>query len=88
MFRVVTDFMLFCLAKADDVWLMASRCVGHVHDDVVKPTEQIDSLLAVSFAAIFPLEDRAIEDRFTTIEVQSVALMLRRRFGSSQVGML
>ena len=31
-FRVTSDFMPFCFANADDVRLIASLRVGHVHD--------------------------------------------------------
>jgi hypothetical protein len=41
--------MLFCLAKTDDVRLIASLRVGHVHDDAFKPAEQVDPLLIVGF---------------------------------------
>ena len=47
-FRVATDFMLLCLAKTDDVRLIASLRVGHVHDDAFKPPEQVDSLLGLN----------------------------------------
>ena len=39
--------MLLCLAKTDDVRLIASLRVGHVHDDAVEPAEQIDPLLTI-----------------------------------------
>jgi hypothetical protein len=64
--------MLLCLAKTDDVRLIASLCVGHVHNDAFKPAEQIDSLLSIGFPGIFPGDDWSIEDSFTTSEVQSV----------------
>ena len=72
-FRVAPDFMLLCLAKTDDVRLIASLCVCHVHDDALEPTEQADPLLAVGFAVVFPGDDRAVEYSFATNEVQSVS---------------
>ena len=73
-FRVAPDFMLFCLANTDDVRFIASLRVGHLHDDAVQPAEQVDPLLAVRFADIFPSDDRAIEDCLATNEVQAVDL--------------
>ena len=58
----LTDFMLFCLSKTDDVRLIASLCVSHVHDDAVEPAEQIDPLLAIRLPVIFPGEDRCVND--------------------------
>jgi hypothetical protein len=54
--------MLLCLAKTDDVRLIASLRVGHVHDDALKPAEQIDSVLAIGLPGIFPSDDRPVED--------------------------
>jgi hypothetical protein len=66
--------MFFCLAKADDVRLIASLCVGNVHNDAAQPTEQIDPLLPVGFTRIFPGDDWSVKDRFTAHKVQFVAL--------------
>jgi hypothetical protein len=79
--------MFFCLPKADDVRLIASLCVCQVYNDAVQPAEQVDPLLSVGLTSIFPGDDWSVEDSFTTNEVKSMA-RLRRRFGSSQVGML
>jgi len=66
--------MLLCLAKTDDVRLIASLRVSHVHDDAIKPPQQVDPLLAVGFPGIFPGDDRSIENSFATNEVKSVTL--------------
>lgn len=58
--RVPTDFTLLCLAQTDDVRLIATLCVSHVHDDAIKPSEQVDPPLAMSFTRIFPTDDGAI----------------------------
>ena len=73
-FGVATDFMFLCLAKADDVRLIASLCVSHVHNDAAQPTEQIDSLLPVGLTRILPCDDWAVKDRFTPHKVYFVAL--------------
>jgi predicted nuclease of predicted toxin-antitoxin system len=52
--------MLLCLAETDEVRLIATLCVSHVHDDAIKPSEQVDPPLAMSFTRIFPTDDGAI----------------------------
>lgn len=71
-FRVTPDFMLLCLAKADDVQFIAPLRVGHVHDGALKPSKQIDPLLAIGFAGIFPGNNRMIEDGFAACKVKPV----------------
>ena len=66
--------MLLCLAKTDDVRLIASLRVGHVHDDAVEPAEQIDPLLTIGLSVIFSCDDRGIEDGLATNEVQAAGL--------------
>ena len=66
--------MLLCLAKTDDVRLIASLRVAHVHDDAFEPTEQVDSLLPVGFSGISPGDDQSVEDGFATNEIKSVVL--------------
>jgi hypothetical protein len=72
--------MLLCLAKTDDVRLIASLCVGHMHNDAIKPPEQIDSLLTIGFPGIFPSDDWSIEDSLATNEVKSVAFDVAEAF--------
>jgi hypothetical protein len=64
--------MFLCLAKADDVRLTASLRVSHMHDDTVKPTEQIDPLLPIGLPGIFPGDNRSVEGSFATKEIQSM----------------
>ena len=64
--------MLFCLAKTDDVRLIASLCIGHMYNDAAQPAEQIDPLLAVGLTVVLPSDDRAIEDCLATHEIQTV----------------
>jgi hypothetical protein len=43
-----------------------------MHDDTVKPTEQIDPLLPIGLPGIFPGDNRSVESSFATKEIQSM----------------
>jgi hypothetical protein len=64
--------MFLCLAKTDDVRLIASLRVIPVHHDTVKSCEQIDPLLPIGLAGIFPGDNRSVESRFETKEIESM----------------
>jgi hypothetical protein len=64
--------MFLCFAWTDDVRLIASLRVSSVHDDTVKPTEQIDPLLPIGLPGIFPGDNRSVESRFASQEIKSM----------------
>jgi hypothetical protein len=66
--------MLCCLAKTDDVRFIASLRVGHVHNDAIQPAKQVDPLLPIGTAGVFPGDDGSIKDSFASDEIQAVVL--------------
>ena len=80
--------MLLCLAKANDVRLIASLRVGHVHDDAIEPAEQIGPLFAIRYAGIFPGDDRPIEDRFAAHKIELVVSDVANSLRFIPVGIL
>jgi len=48
--------------------------VGHVDYPIMQPAHKVDALLAVVQARVFVGDYGAIEDRFTALEIQSMAV--------------
>ena len=83
----VVRFMLCCSPQRDDVHVVTSLGAGHVDDAPVQQAQEVDPHFPVGDAIVFLRDDRPVEDSFAANEVNLVVLRLRRRFGSSQVGM-
>src|SRR3954470_21332214 len=69
-FEVVPGFMFRCLSQGDDMHVVPTFRGGQVHDLSPPPAQQADSLSAVRVARIRHGEDRMIERRIASLEVQ------------------
>ena len=55
----------------------ASFCVGHVNDTLVKPSEKVETLLAVEQPRVFGNDNWMVEDALAPVEVEAVAQEIR-----------
>lgn len=58
--------------------------VGHVDDSLMEPAEKVDPLFAVGLSCVLRGDNRPVENRFTTLEIQAMATEIGC-FGSSHV---